>query len=1123
MLSKYILSSNWQSLSCNYVNDSSIKLENFKIQTDGNLNVNFNPLFIKNKDFTLSNYSAFSVTNSINLSSILNLTNIALNENKICLIANTLIDGAAYENTLFIKIDSDNKLIFNSLTNLDNDNFFEIENLGNNEAYIFTRKDTKRIYLCVDEINLTVATLSSEESLPLTFSQLQKARLYVLYNSADKKALFYKVIGDKTYFLKFFIDAGIVLLKKSIQEITDEDFFYVLQIDELPELKNSIDIVSYNTFFNKNNITIDAQKTTYDLKHNFLINYEYNNIKNDINLNILTLKSSLDIKDNFIANDRSKNKREYNKIFGGGNREEGYNNLSLSYTSDFYPEFFAADKTTWFHIPYNNNIGSIPLSSSEFIKSGALPGSSPIFSDKIWKRAAGYKFTSNSGEVQDEEQSGSWLCSWLYFDKQTNSPVWMDRFYNPNIFTPFQALKYEPNVIYFPKYASKYDNVGIADVPSSTTLEPGAWFAYSRFGKKSAKNILKGMDNQLVADKFSFFRNKNDSPLNPTFDKKKNINYYNFNGDSYAIVNNLINTEYNNITISFFATKKDWIVNDTYEIFGNFIDSGLGIFNDFSINPIVYYYNGSTLFLLNDRFRKIQTIDCENYISQENSNIVGLFRKELNTNFFIITKNYRLLEVTADGSVVNKIDFTALAQNKNMAHVCNNLNFGIILFGDKSFLQFDFKSNTFLQSIDGSKIKNVILSDLESENISCILDSFNNIFIIQGIEPILKGSKLYFKNENGKFLYVYNILTEVINTYIESDSDETINSYNFDDNGHTFVLQNKSVKAYDALGNFYNKLTLQNDFSGCSIFELNLGSGVKKNIVHLVKENKNYFSNLDNTLMPTLVDSNFNSFFNSVSSLHLSNFDPANTSFIQSIIRSQYPLPSYTIKLKLQSQLKTDGPTTIAFTILGETLSTGTHHFCLTLDTLKGELILYIDGVVYSKKTFLPKLYSFSNIFTENYVIGSTPFYGGTVFSNFYKSDKNLLFANDFIMDSFKVYDTVLNEDEAKLLYFERNGVSDIHVNLPTGSREYIDTVTRVFKHKKPGNKSNMFNIYINDSLISDNRLQKIYENFILNDISKSLPVGSKINSIKWLNTKDSSEKMIEGNFNTRNTVTDNV
>ena len=168
--------------------------------------------------------------------------------------------------------------------------------------------------------------------------------------------------------------------------------------------------------------------------------------------------------------------REYEKIFMGSNQEEGYENPFFGFVADTTLQVFETDKVIYFHYPITGPV--LPLSASGLIEAGAVAGSIPFNSDKVWKKDADYKkyiWWGNSSKPD----TGVWLCSWLSGNvaNPTSVPVWKDRWYNPGYINSVSAT--------FVQYPS---SSVIIDLDSEMTFELGVWYKYQHIGNN--QNLL---------------------------------------------------------------------------------------------------------------------------------------------------------------------------------------------------------------------------------------------------------------------------------------------------------------------------------------------------------------------------------------------------------------------------------------------------------------------------------------------------------------------------------------------------------------------------------------------------------------------------------------------------------
>lgn len=1129
MYSKYVLNSNWVSLSSYYKYDSDLKYIGQQLPVDGNLTVTYTSYLSNIKDYSNNNYSLFFLSDKKNINSYIS-NNVPTNSinNNVCVIIYDFIDGLISETTRFLNV-RDGQYGFNNVIDLDQSNFFEIDFINQDNLLLKKIVDNVNYYLVIDDISKNTNVLTTEKDFELDVFTKDKVKLnYILDGS---KIVIYKVIQGVIFFIG--IDTtndSIIVREGSFDDIPTSCLLYYVKIGDLPSSLINQNIIKYDRGIFRNNLNINPERSIKNTSNNLLLHTEYNNIHNNsFSSNFLTLKNQLDGFDEAHNNYKDNSFREYTNIFTGGNREDGSNSISLNFKTEFYPLVFKTDMVTWFHVPYNSNLNKVLINDANFVINGAVGGSSPILSDKIWKKIGNYSETSNLGTTTDREHTGKWLCSWLSAGSD-GTYTWMDRYYNPSSFTPYQALKYNTNVEYTPEYSSvRARDEGVSDIISDLSLEPGVWYAYSHIGKNTVNSILSGIKS-LSHKNFKEYKNKLNKSIIPNVDEDGD-SIYDLSSDKYGVVNLPTQNFYNNFSISFYGTRKDWNTFNINNLLGNYIDSGFGIINSNKFNPLIYYINDKVLHLFNNEYKKILTIDTNFYLSGygDNYSIVGIFRRDYNENFHIITSNFKILEFTSNGTITDSLDFTDKIPNTNdpesikIDSLYNNTKNGVIGFSNNALLKINLLTNTLSETTSGDVSYINASPDNNFGSQFALIDGYNNIFVIRGYHPIIKGTNIYYKSIESDKILVYSGTTSELSTYLQSSSGSII-SFGFDTTGKTFLLYEDRLEEYNELGEYTSQsffTNLNSNLTACNISFQNLLEGGIEKIIHFIDEKKvNYLYNFEKNFLKQ-IDPDLNERYSSFDTIKSNNYDFTNYNYIQGIIDNSYPLPSYNFKIKLFNQLDYEDSIVLNTTVLGETLDSGTHHFCVVFDTLQGEFSVYINGNLYSKKTFPPKRYSYSSLLTNNIVVGGIPFYGGTLFNDFYKSNTVNLFSKDLIIEKFKFFNNSINLDEIKMLYYEKYPPEDIVVNLEIGKRNYLDTITRTFRHKMQGSKSNLINLYINNSLITDKFIQEMYNTIILKDIKPYLPSYVKINKIIWINTIDSEDKLIVGNFSVKNSLTD--
>ena len=1115
MYSKFILPSNWTSLSSNYSFDKTVSFNNMLLPVAGNLSVYYSSLVDSVKDFSNNNYSNFILTKNLAIPSIVSkkLNKTSLN-GAACVIAVSLDGGVISDETRFLRFNPNLTPVANTVLDLDLNNFFEIIFLSDKDLIIKKDMNSYFVYMAADDNSNLVTYLTSTK--PFEDSAYDREKIKFNYFRDKDKISIYKPIQKDLYFISI-IDNRVDFIIGSLDDIQKFNILNYIRIGDLKLEKFSLDSVSYKRDIARNNLNIDRSRSSYNINSNFLNHYQYNSIAdNSLDFNFFPLKNHFNITDEAVTVNNNLGYRDYTSIFTGSNEEGGSDKITLGYKSKYFTIELPPDKTTWFHLPYDYDQPSVKINDSNFIRDGAVGGSSPIFSDKIWKKIAGYAYTSNTAAASGDEQTGRWLCSWLS-GGPNNTLKWIDRYYNPDVFTAIDALKLPPNVDYTPEYAGKR-GLGITDVPSELSLDPGVWYAYSRMGKKTSQQILSGIAFTYIKQ-FDTFTNQNNSPILAERDFDGDY-VYNFNGNEMGKFSAPLDLSYNNFSVSFFATRENWNKNNTYSILGNYVDRGFGIINNNKFNPYIYHINDKKLYVLNSSFDIILTIDTSVYIDEENYKIEALFRRDTNENIHIVTSNFKLLEFNCIGTLVDFVDLkTLVGANSSIISYTNNGKYGFVKTINNAHYKIDLTTNKTV--LDNNSVITIDSSDLIIRN-NMVIDAYEKVYTFNGYNPVLKGTSIYYKDLNSRKILRYSVSDETLKTYINSLS--TIISFNFNQLDETVILYNDFVDIYDELGNFKERKAIKTDFesiSSCNLIVQDLCNDKYQTSVHFIDEKGvNYLYNLNDDSYKSIEKNN--SLYNNLSSFLFpeKSYDMSNYNYVQGIVDNKFPLPSYNFKIKLFNQLNSEDVRFLNIVVLGETLDVGTHHFCVSLDTLEGYFTLFVDGKVYSTVTFPAKKYSLLNIFSNGFTVGSTPFYNNIDFFDFYKKDiiKN---TDDLKIEKFKFFTNTINSDEAKLLYYEKYPPKSIKVNIETGERNYLETITRTFKHKMQGSKSNLINLHINNSLMVDRDVQKLYESIILRELKQYLPSNVRVNKIDWLNTINSLDRMVIGNYSIKNTLTD--
>ncbi|NBP04313.1 MAG: hypothetical protein EBU90_30335, partial [Proteobacteria bacterium] len=284
---------------------------------------------------------------------------------------------------------------------------------------------------------------------------------------------------------------------------SSNSIFWITYPTNIIDPKLNTSWISYDTG-NINLGNVNNTKSSFNIPGNSVVHYEYNN--NNSTLDVLKLKNIFSEKhiskraSNMYlsgADDRFNTPapifRKYTGIHTGGNSENAYNNLSLSYVG--YEKDFLVDPNLPTEI---NTPGSLypytqlNVNDTSFVKDGAFGSQIPQTSDRI--------YTLNplfSGGTR-----GDYLVTWLSASNVGDYGVWLDRYYYPDIITRQVALSAPATRISLNHPAQTLLNTQSATISISPFVDkisdlvftPNNTYYYERVNNSTLKEFVSGYD-----------------------------------------------------------------------------------------------------------------------------------------------------------------------------------------------------------------------------------------------------------------------------------------------------------------------------------------------------------------------------------------------------------------------------------------------------------------------------------------------------------------------------------------------------------------------------------------------------------------------------------------------------
>jgi hypothetical protein len=1207
-------STNFIGLSAAYDLDPTIKFDHNVYYTEQGIVMPLSPVLANINDTSTNNYSNLFLTQSVPISSVAYIEDLQAIEDDgfSTYLAINARGGISDSSRFLVTQEPDISTSFATVSvsgvksKIDNRYFFTVTFLDDYLCKVEHTVDGVTRYMTLDRFNTPNIFFSFDTGTDY-LEDLSPQIFYYTYDKIGDHIVFSKNINERECFLRYDplspLSANLTLVDpitgNNVIPFTTDSIFSCIKRPEEPNNTKLIDPwVSYNPNFKTNTQDINKSRSFGVVRSNLLINSQYQSVTGTaMPINALSLKTT-----NTPENYQSRNNpfqankstffsendvefRDYRKLFTGFNQLLGDDNISLGYEVYTTDITLPKNTVTYFHTPPDMYpFKQLNVNDSGLIEAGAIAGDHPVKSDKIFKKLADAKYTSPFGSTVDES-NGSFLCSWLSgsIDPEVK-PIWVDRYYNPSKITYISALtsrtvkaiSYET---VFDDLISRAGNIpgtdDVFDKPSDLVFEPSCYYAYHHYGEKDVLNFITSLQSVLVEKGISNYFYVNGSKAN-----SKN-NEYTFNGDTYAITNPLSGIQQSNqFTITFSMYNSDWSKPFGYQVLGNFLNDGFGVFNTNVVTPTIFFNSSSSINITNTDFTTLKSIrytsrplqyirsnfgedysvvfsdgyirryTCDDILLRESfsrdlSSAVD-YTNDSSTAFVLCTgtPGVRVVQVGLNSntlSIVPSATTTAYFSpcagsfSHNFARTVERYN-DILFFTngsvsrrvkDKIYYLQNGKSIIEWSNIDSSTISTVTafqVANTQSNFADFNIDFDGNIWVIT-------GTNTYHKYTQNKEFQLSGTLTS--NT-------SSIHTVTLTGNGtqRTFTLANSgSDNPADYNVQFANGVQLRPVFdykivnnrlefssppvSGhrCDISRLVFIDTFVNNKITFISEfaNGSYINNALITRTGTLVDNTLltpistqayqliklnmqgEQVSNTFMSMPTSNaVSLTNTNYLREHVLDAYPVSNLNIKTALTNIYNSTDTTTseIIFNLSG--LDPGYHHFAVRFDAYQGFMSLFVDGRRIGDAQFEPRKYKFSSLLFRPYLIGSACFNNSTPLFKYLKTNTYLV--KNTAIKNFYLYDTPLNDFDILMHARESAEIQDIHFDIPCGRRNYIEEIERYFKASLPGSKSTQYNIVIRNTGITDESLKKALEERIAITLSKSAPVYSKLNKIKWVN-----------------------
>lgn len=800
--------------------------------------------------------------------------------------------------------------------------------------------------------------------------------------------------------------------------------------------------------------------------------------------------------------------REYYKISTGLEQNDGSIDLNLFYNTSTVEVKLLKDTTTSIHFSFF----ATPVLFKEcgLIEAGATAGPVPAVADRIYTSQRGYGNRTFWDETE-YPQSGGWHYTWLY-DNKGNTPVWMDRYYNPGSLSSQNDIISEYNKsIYI--YGS--DDFFI-DIPSNRSFEPKGYYEYVHIGSKLYNdqiNLLSGIqlsglglhysnwaDGSIDLSPYSNIlrvRGNTEGMLDNTDTSISDSAFLNLSTTNPVDFRIDFNESYltdRHFTTMAWVKAQDWDSINTSQILGNISTGGYGLFYEAYKNTPYFVYGDTKrniLFFINNNFENYETIETQSTYGVSIT-YYGLDSK----NGVFVLDNIKKTITRFDHTGNAPIAQLELQTTNTLYRIFFDINDNIYITTSKSIIKVDNNLLEILENINHISDEKTFIV-FNADNTRIIKDNINDIKIIK--------NKLIYINHINELIYEDIVLASNVNCFELDPDDYVWCVYNFNkiakiDIATKTILLSKKIEPENtvftkksiSIIQKYNRNTANHTWYICvltnnskSIYQINSDGSVLKSI-HLPYQIGQITNNILDEDINIIASYNTTSY--TCNRIKLNNLQPrlefrlcmkkVNT---ENINIAPYQFKTYTLGIDRNKLLDNTW-----------------HHICLIFNNNLVEF--YLDTILVDK-IIIPENFIMSYDGVNSFHIGD--------FSGRYSSISDEIKINDLTfngcIDELRVYRYSI--EPYFLTLFRRSYLKskDLIWNMSTSKFHQSETIQGIFKNKLPGSISNYFNLKIsgidlsNLSTTDAERVKDIVDAYIRKVIENSKPTTSELLNIEWL------------------------
>ena len=500
---------------------------------------------------------------------------------------------------------------------------------------------------CIDETQCTISHSFGDNRFYLAYDEGIKCitdgskdfTKFIYHIDGNRMRLYFKTKENNVFCVRCVEGLNGFSLVLADKNVDDSSTILYLNTEQ-EEFSHNID-ASWGRYERNDAISaIDPGRSSISEESQFVIHHQYSDDEDTVNFiplkNTLTYQGTATNGSNLTVSSNSKligtpivDFRNYSNISSGCNQELGTENITLTFTFTDQVLRLKDGERCYFAIPDIDERTGFPalypyeklnINDSAFVRNGAFGSDAPFFADTF------SKLMNEKSAVN----TYSYLCTWLYQPDANTAPVWLDRYYYPDLISRAKALNKSsdknPFTLSFENILDKHylsENIeenpdltpyqiselkkfkdtlqkqGYIDKKSDLYLQGGTKYHYNRVSSDTVEDIFGKLSDDAVSRVKDQAGNNVNLSAAFALDGK---HWRQLAAESFGKTGAMsFNT---NLYIN--PSKKMGI-----QLFGCDYKHGFNIQNRKDLCPFTYYTDKTTIYLLNNSFEIVNKFNLQ--------------------------------------------------------------------------------------------------------------------------------------------------------------------------------------------------------------------------------------------------------------------------------------------------------------------------------------------------------------------------------------------------------------------------------------------------------------------------------------------------------------------------------